>query len=239
MSLERAETLAFAGRLAAAEAAVGRAEVRSDPDRFRRAWLRAYLAAAQGRFTLAERAARSLLGEPLEAAMHARAATTLGSVLRQTGRHAEARVVERAALARRPRGDERTHLLIGLVADAVGLGDLPGVDHALRRVGSRPPDGWRVHVRLAWVRCERELLAGRPVSAARLARRARAIAERAGARRHVAKSSLFLGASLLEAGDGAGGASALRAARTIAHRIGAAPIEQVAVDLLGRDAGRR
>jgi len=239
VSLERAERFAFEGRLAAADAALLRTRPRRDPDGARVAWLRAYLGAARGRFATAERSSRALLKTSLDPELHARVAATLGSVLRQTSRHAEAREVEAAALARRPRGDARTHLLIGLVADAVGLGDLRGVDRALRRVGSRPSGGWRVRVRLAWVRCERELLAGRPAGAATHARRALVAAERAGARRHVAKSLLFLGASLREAGDAAAARPVLRRSRAIARRVGATPIERVAGDLLGQAAERR
>jgi len=239
LSLQRAESLAFAGRLAAAEAALRRSTPRSDRDRAVRAWTGAYLAAARGRFSAAERATRALITDGrLDPELHARVAATLGSVLRQTGRHAEARVVESTALARRPGGPARAHLLIGLVADAVGIGDLAGVDRGLRRIGPRPPGGWRVRVRLRWVRCERELLAGRPATAATHARRAHAIADAAGARRHVAKSLLFQGAALREAGETTEARRALRRAHSIAARIGAEPIERVAADLLRRTPGR-
>ena len=238
MSLERAESIAFAGRLAAAERTVSRLTAADDEQRLRGLWLAAYLAAARGRFIVAERTLRAILRERPEAALYAQASATLGSVLRQTGCHDEARVVESAALRRRPRGQARTHLLIGLVADAVGVGDLAGVDRALRRLEPRSSDDWRVRVRVAWVQCERELLAGRPDRAAARARRALAVAERADARRHIAKSLLFLGAALRESGDAPGARRALRLSRAIARRIGAAPIERVAGELLGRLGSR-
>jgi hypothetical protein len=202
--------------------------------------VRAYVHAALGDFGRAERELRALRSR---SPRDWRTAVTLASVLRQTGRHGEARRIERAALASAPAGEARVHLLIGLAADAVGLGDLSSVDAALRRVGSRPAGGWRAAVRFRWVRCERELLAGRPGVATGHARRAVAIAERAGARRHAAKSQLFLGAALLEAASrdrsARRAASRIAEARTVlrraaatARRIGARPIADVAGRLL-------
>jgi hypothetical protein len=204
-------------------------------------WLRSYVAAARGDFVRAERDLRAMFSAT--SGRDVPVAVTLGSVLRQTGRHGEARTVERAALASAPGGAARVHLLIGLAADAVGLGELPQVDTVLRRL--RPPvaGGWRAAVRLRWVRCERDLLAGRPAAAAVHARRALAIADRARARRHVAKSKLFLGVALLEAAgrDRSPARSAaranearraLRSARSSALTLGARPIVDVVQRLL-------
>jgi len=242
--LDRAAKLAFLGRLTAAAGEIDRAEPFLEPaGRATARWLRSYLAAARGDFREAERGARLLLRRhAIGPAADARPAITLGSVLRQTNRHAEAREVERAALRRTPAGEARTHLLIGLAADAVGLGDLRAVDAALDRVGRRPSGGWRAGVRLDWVRCERELLAGHPEAAAGRGRRALERSRRAGAKRHEAKSLLFLGAALSQvaprpkAGAPASREAerALRRARTIASRLGAGPIAEVAGELLGR-----
>lgn len=240
MSLERATALAFQGRLNAAARELDRTS--TNPTGVREMWLRAYIAAARGDFIDAERLARSLLATSrVDPETRARAAATLGSILRQTQRHDDAQRVERTALRHAPRGDPRAHLLIGLAADAVGLGRLDGADDALQRIGRRRL-GWRPAIRLAWVRCERELLAGRPGRAARYARSAAAASARQGARRHEAKSLLFLGAALLEA-EARGRADrdrteeagrALRRARSIAGRIGAGPIVSVATSLLAR-----
>lgn len=209
----------------------------------RMVWLRAYIAAARGRFSRAERLARRVLTSRPDPETRARAVATLGSVLRQTGRHAEARRIERAALRRAPGGELRAHLMIGLAADAVGLGDLAAVDTTLSRVG-RSDGQWRVRVRRRWVRCERELLAGRPLIAARHAREAAAIAAQHRARRHEAKSHLFLGAALLDAAARKDGgrdvrrdaARHLRRAQVIATGIGARPIASVARSLLDSSA---
>jgi hypothetical protein len=237
VSFDRAADLAFRGRYEAALSVARSGTSSSD-----RAWLRAYVDAARGRFPRAETTLRDLLSSA-DAGPGARAAATLGSVLRQTDRHAEARAVERAALRRAPTPELRSHLLIGLVADSVGLGDLRGVDAALRRVGPRPAGGWRAAVRLRWVRCERELLAESPMAAATHARRARTISAHAGARRHEAKSLLFLGAALAVAADVEPSSriaatrrqeadGALMRARALAGRVGAAPIAAVAGELL-------
>lgn len=248
MSLPAATAYAFAGRLAAATRSLATEPDRSERDGVR--WLRAYLAAAAGNFRVAERSCRALVqGRSVDPIVRGRAAVTLGSVLRQTGRHAEARCIESGALATVATEELRRHLWIGLAADAVGLGDLPAVDAALATVASSRAGGWRAAVRSRWVRCERELLAGRPSHAVRDARSAVGTARRAGAQRHVAKSLLFLGVALNEVAAARNGSSgpgtareagrALRAARSLAGRIGARPIAEVAGELLGRSAPRR
>ena len=238
MTLDRATDLAFRGRLANAEKLLAGAA----PADLDARWLRAYVAAARGDYSKAEHLTRGILrSSRAPIPLKARAAVTLGSVLRQKEKHAEARVVEGAAL-RRTRGDEfRAHLLIGLAADAVGLGRLREVDANLRRVPRAGRD-WRVRVRLGWVRCERELLAERPAAAARHARAAAAVAARHRAVRHEAKSHLFLGSALLAVIERSPrhdaltreARRALRRAQTLAEGTGARPVAAVAGDLLGR-----
>jgi hypothetical protein len=236
VSLERAEQLALEGRFGASEAALRRVGGRTAYGR----WISAYLAASRGDFARAERLARALLSSPRASEdVRVRAAITLGSVLRQTARHADARRVERQVLARAGSSSQRAHLHVGLAADAVGLGELSSVDAELARAGELRVRDWRVRVRLAWVRCERELLAGRPRAAVRHARSALSTAERAGARKHVAKSLLFLGVSLREAGAATEAGGSLRRARTIASSIGAHAIARVAGDTLRRQGARR
>lgn len=230
--LSAALDLALAGRLERALAA-------SRTDRSAAArWLRASIACARGDFAGAERRARALL-RAADPAVRARAAITLGSVLRQTGRHAAGRRVDERALAaaRAVPGREgdalRAHALIGLGADAVGLADAPCCARMIARAAAAAPRGdWRVSVRLAWVRTEHALMTSRPRAAVATARRALARSERAGARRHVAKSWLFLAAALREAGD-PGWREAARHAAALARRIGARPVGAAAKDLLG------
>jgi tetratricopeptide (TPR) repeat protein len=233
--LDHASDLAFRGRFdEALSFARGAA---STPDG---AWLIAYVDTARGRFARAEIVLEELIASAESSrSTRARAAATLGSVLRQTDRHPAARDIERAALRAAPTPELRAHLRIGLVADAVGMGDLRAVDAALKKVGARPAGGWRTSVRLRWVRCERELLAGRPAPAVAHARKALSASVRAEARRHEAKSLLFLGASLIEVLTKTPAPAdadrlereagrALQHARNLALEIGAEPIAVVA-----------
>lgn len=222
---------ALAGRLSAAHEAV--ASDRSADAR----WIRAYVACARGEFARAERLSREL-ARSREPALRARAAITLGSVLRQTGRHAAGRVADERALGAaaavpgRSGAALRAHALVGLAADAVGLGEAARCARLLARAASAAPRrDWRVAVRLAWVRAEHALLTARPRAAAAHARRALARSREAGAARHEAKSWLFLAAALRDARDPAWRAPARRAA-TIAARIGARPVEAAARGLL-------
>ncbi|MGQ0575095.1 MAG: hypothetical protein ACT4RN_12950 [Pseudonocardia sp.] len=100
----------------------------------------------------------------------------------------------------------RVDALVGLAADAIGIGDLHGAQRLLGaadRHGDarcRPLDGnrdvaaaaWRPAVRAQWVRAELALREGRAVDAVGPAAEALAGAVRAGALRHVVKSRIVL-----------------------------------------------
>lgn len=159
--------------------------------------------------------------------MRARAAITAGSALRQLHRYNDALHVETAAL-RRALPVEHVHLLIGLAADAVGLGDAVLCARRLRAAErALPPRDWRARVRLDWVRCEHALLIDDPSASVRFARAALRRSRRTGSARHEAKSLLFLGVALREAGR-AGSATALREAVRIARGCGSREIAAVA-----------
>jgi hypothetical protein len=96
-----------------------------------------------------------------------------------------------------------------------------------------PRGDWRLRARTGWVACELALLAGSPERAATHARASLVASRAAGARRHEAKSLLFLGVALQAAGDSRF-EGALRGARTIAARIGAHPVASVARTALAR-----
>ena len=226
---ERAIAAAFAGRFAIAERFAERFSA-EDPEGSR--WLLAYVAAARGDFPAAEYLAEPLARRARDPEIRVAASLTLGSVLRQTGRHRLARAhdLRAARLATTPAA--RAHAFIGLAADSVGLGDAGGCARRLAEAAAVVPRGdWRARVRLDWVRAEHALLTGRPRIAARAAARALERSKTAGARRHEAKSSLFLGAALAAAGD-PGCRKALRDAERVAKRVGATPIARVARELL-------
>lgn len=228
MSLERAVSLALAGRLDAALAAIPRGS--GDAGR----WVRAYVAAARGRFTPAAAIAEGLARSAADPSVRVAASVTLGSVLRQTGRHREAVPWDRRALRLARTPSERAHAFVGLAADAVGVGDAERCGARLAEASrAAPRDDWRARVRLDWVRTEHALLRGRPRLAAGAASRALDRSRAARARRHEAKSLLFLGVALAESGDPRARALLARAER-LAAAIGARPIAVVA-----RDVGRR
>lgn len=98
----------------------------------------------------------------------------------------------------------RADALIGLVADAVGLGRLALARRRLARAGRAlaADRSWRTAVRLDWVRAEVALLGGRPAEAVAAATAALRRAQAADAPRHAAKSLLILGAAV-DVRDGA------------------------------------
>ncbi|MGN6331472.1 MAG: hypothetical protein ACTHOD_07445 [Motilibacteraceae bacterium] len=182
-------------------------------------------------------------------ALPALAAATVASLHRQLGRHAAARMLDRHARdltdleppagARPDLAVARFDAELGLAADAVGLGEPDTARAHLERaeavlivpVGGRgvgrhaaPEACWRQAVRLAWVRAEVGLLTGQPDLAVQESRAALALAEAAGAPRHVAKSALFLGVALREAGQPAAARTALRRAAALAAALDARPL---------------
>lgn len=186
-------------------------ETPADP---RERWLAAVVLGAQGWYARAA----ALLDELVrhrDPALAALAAATLASHRRQLGGHADARRHDAAGLARlvarsaqpgpgRPDlpasavAEARSDVLVGLAADAVGLGRLA---EARRLVAAAPADaGWRAAVRTGWVSAEIELSAGRGEAAVRHAEPAAERAGESGSVRHRVKSALVLGVALAVSG---------------------------------------
>jgi len=161
----------------------------------------------------------------------AAAAVTAGSALRQSHRHADAEAVERRAL-RIASADQRVHLLIGLAADAVGLGNASACARRLvAAAAALPTRDPRARIRLAWVRTEHALLIDAARDAARHAREALRRSRSAGFARHEAKSLLFVGVCLRRLGA-ARWRSIVEQAAEIAAASGARPVQDVARDVL-------
>ena len=146
-----------------------------------------------------------LLADPaVPRVVAAHAAVALASHRRQQGGHAAARVLDARALALAaaapddgdPRPDGTDVLgafvdaLVGLAADAVGLGDTAGAVRLLDAAAARRHPGWRPAVRAGWVRAETALLTGRAGDAVASADEALRAARAAGSPRHVLKSRL-------------------------------------------------
>lgn len=165
------------------------------------------------------------------------AAAALGSVHRQLGRHAVARAYDETGLARTDgTGEAGFDCLLGLAADAVGLGDAEVARAELARATALTEgrhDWWRQRVRVGWLEAEVGLLTGDPAGAARAAEQAVELAERSGAPRHVAKGLLFLGVSLVEAGRDDEAVATLRRAALLAESLGTLPLQWPARAVLG------
>jgi tetratricopeptide (TPR) repeat protein len=226
--LDAIERLAYAGNLRGARETLVRYRPTTEhiADRIDR--LRAYVACASGELDLAIALATSIRHEA-HPRVRAQAAATLGSALRQQRRYAEAERVERRALRL---GAERAHLLAGLAADAVGVGDAWRASRRIRAAtAALPAREPRARIRVAWATCERALLVGRPDDAVAAAAAALRRARLAGFRRHEAKSGLFLGVALREQSS-PGWRRRIEDARSLASAIGAELLAAAADGLL-------
>lgn len=233
MGARSATDLAFHGYFTEAEKLLPRRRARDED-----IWVRAYIAGARGRFASAMRLAVSVK-DSKDRAIRVAAAITAGSALRQLGRHRAAQEHDRRALRLARTDSERAHALIGLAADAIGTGRAALCGRRLAEATALAArDDWRAQVRLDWVRTEHGLALGRPRAALHSARRALRRVRAEGARRHIAKSHLFLGVALQEAGDERAAARELNAALAGARAIGAEPIAAVARAMRARKVSR-
>lgn len=224
--LERASALAAEQGLAA-EAAGAR-------------WLLGVCLSAAGRYGTALETLEPLVAAaqtPQTKVIGALAAATIGSVQRQLGRHAVAQGYDETALDLATDTDEgRFDALLGLAADAVGLGDGASAAQRLeeaRQVVGQRPQWWRQRVRFGWVEAELALLGNQPEQADQAATAAVELAERSGAPRHVAKGLLFSGVAQIEAGRSDEAAATLRRAARLAESLGTVPLQWPVRAVLG------
>jgi hypothetical protein len=165
-------------------------------------WLRAAAAGGQGRYGSAMTDLAGLLqrGGPLVSLAH----STRASFLRQLGWHDRARRWDGLAMAMAGLDPEAgADALIGLAADALGVGRFAASAAALGRAGEIltrwvPP---RLPVRLAWVSAELAMVTGDGATAVGHAERAIELAAALGSARHAVKSDMVLAAALCSAGD--------------------------------------
>jgi tetratricopeptide (TPR) repeat protein len=176
-------------------------------------------------------------GAPESQVLSALASATAASVHRQLGRHSVAQGYDERALEGSQGGGEAGFdALLGLSADAVGLGDSAGAAARLEEAAALTAgrsDWWRQRVRLGWVTAEVALLAGSPADAVVAASGAVDLAEQAGAPRHVAKGLLFLGVAQVEAGRPEEAAGVLRRAGLLAESLGTLPLQWPVRAVLG------
>ncbi|GAB7143442.1 hypothetical protein LRC484719_20300 [Mycobacterium riyadhense] len=165
-------------------------------------WLRAVAAGGQGRYGCAysdlEMLRRRVAAGPVASLAH----STQGSLLRQLGWHTLARGWDGRALALAGADPEaRADALIGLAADALGVGRLAAAQTLLTRAESLEVSE-RLAVRRLWVAAELAMAAGDGATAVRRAEEAvaQARAMTFASVRHQVKSDVVLAAALCSAG---------------------------------------
>jgi tetratricopeptide (TPR) repeat protein len=188
-------------------------------------WLRAVAAGGQGRYGSAMANLAGLLqhDDPLASLAH----STRASFMRQLGWHDRARRWDGRAMALAGSDPEAgADALIGLAADALGVGRFAASAAALRRAGelltgSVPP---RLPVRLAWVSAELAMASGDGQTAVGHAGRAVELAASFGSARHAVKSDVILAAALCSAGEIEASRRVADAALQDADRLGIIPL---------------
>jgi hypothetical protein len=169
-------------------------------------WLRAVAAGGQGRYSSARADLAELRRWQPSELLESLALSTEASFLRQLGGHRLARGWDGRALALAPPGEATVDALVGLAADALGVGRLAAsarllgrAAEALEDAGAAPP---RLAIRLAWVSAELAMAGGQGEAALHHARRGVELAEAAlpELRRHRVKSDVVLAAALCSAG---------------------------------------
>lgn len=187
-----------------------------------------------------------LLGEAIDAGppdVTAGALGTRAAAYRQLALHERALADDESALALPGIQDAvRAGLLVGLVADGVGLGEPPGA--LLRRMEDardavRAVDDDRQRIRLGWVGGEVALVGGRPDEAATLFARARDLAAQRGMRRHEAKSVVFAAAAASALGDPNRAEFLAHEGRELAESCAAVPLQWPAWMILAETAAVR
>ncbi len=177
-------------------------------------WLRAVAAAGQGRYGSARTDLAALRRLEFAGALASLSLSAEASLLRQLGGHRPAAGWDGRALALAEAAGEgplvvqaRADALVGLAADALGVGRLAASARLLERAAdvtngdqASPP---RLAIRLAWVSAELAMAAGRGEDAVSHARHGVEIAERSlpDLRRHRVKSDVVLAAALCCAGS--------------------------------------
>lgn len=166
-------------------------------------WLRAVAAGGQGHYGAALDELDHIIraGQPGPALSLAH--STRASFLRQLGGHDRARGWDgRAWLLAGDDPEAGVDALVGLAADALGVGRLATSARLLQRAGelldpTAPP---RLPVRLGWVAAELAMAGGDGAKAVAHAENAVTLADTLGSARHIVKSHVVLAAALCCAG---------------------------------------
>jgi len=165
-------------------------------------WLRAVAAGGQGHYGVALADLAALVRSRPAGRLLSLAHSTRASFWRQLGWHSRARGWDGLAAALAGADPEAgADALIGLAADALGVGRFAAAARALARAGELVGDSGRLPVRLAWVSAELAMASGKGAAAVPHAERAVAAASAFASVRHRIKSQVVLAAALCSAGD--------------------------------------
>ena len=202
-------------------------------------WLRAVAAGGQGRYGSACRDLSEVRRERPAGRLVSLAHSTQASFLRQLGWHTLARGWDGRALALAGTDPEaRSDALIGLAADALGVGRFAAATTLLARAdsvtvpGPTAPD--RLPVRRRWVAAELAMATGDGASAVRHAEDAVELAKAMAvpSARHQVKSQVVLAAALCSAGDTERSRAVGEAALPATDRLRLLPLRWAAACLL-------
>jgi hypothetical protein len=198
-------------------------------------WLRAVVAGGQGRYANADADLASLRRTHRVGRLASLAHSTQASFLRQLGWHDRARGWDGRALAIAAADPEASvDALIGLAADALGVGRFAASAAALRRTGGLldggPP---RLAVRLAWVSAELAMATGQGATAVGHAEHAVELSDALGSVRHRVKSDVVLAAALCSNGGLDRSRAVADAALGITQQLGLIPLSWALACLLG------
>lgn len=192
----------------------------------RQRWLRAVAAGGQGRYASAHTDLAALLRAVPAGPLASLAHSARGSFWRQLGWHTRARGHDGRALTLA--GDDPEALadaLVGLAADALGVGRFPLaatlLDRAARLPAATPA---RLPVRRTWVAAELAMAVGDGRTAIRHARQAQELAAATGLARHRVKSDVVTAAALCSSGDIDQARAVADAALEDADRLGLMPL---------------
>ena len=189
-------------------------------------WLRAVVAGGQGHYASAYADLARVRRAHRVGRLASLAHSAQASFLRQLGWHDRARGWDGLALA--VAGDDpegRGDALIGLAADAVGVGRFAASAEELGRaqglLGDGPP---RLAVRLAWVSAELAMATGDGAAAVAHAQRSVELAAALGSARHMVKSDVVLAAALCSDGRPDLSRAVADAALVTTQRLGIIPL---------------
>jgi hypothetical protein len=198
-------------------------------------WLRAVAAGGQGRYASADTDLAEVRRTHRVGRLASVAHSTQASFFRQLGWHEKARGWDGRALAVADGDPEaRVDALIGLAADALGVGRFAASADALARAESLLDDGLhRLAVRFAWVSAELAMATADGGSAVAFAQRAVELAGVLGSVRHRVKSDVVLAAAWCSDGRLDRSRELADATLDASQRLGLVPLSWALACLLG------